>query len=108
MNIENIDLVYIVSQNLKDSIGENVANIFLNDEIVDSAKGKSTTFQRVMLNRYFYNLLLTYRAYVNNPVHNATYMLVNDGETEDWIKLFNIFVLPFIKDNYVFKVVYDC
>ena len=42
MNIENIDLVYIVSQNLKDSIGENVANIFLNDEIVNSANITNT------------------------------------------------------------------
>ena len=106
MNIENIDLVSIVQANLKDSISEVASNIFINDPIVKDSIGKPTVYQRVLLNRYFTNLLLIYRTISDVPVHNTTIMLVNDGLTEDWIKLFNTIVLPFLKDNQVFNAVY--
>lgn len=107
IDYEKINLVDLISSNIKDSIGDEAYTCFNQDSMIVDAKDKIQVYQRVMINRYFTNLLFTFRSKQNVPVHNTIYMLINDGNVEDWIGVFNRFVIPFVKDNKVFEVVYN-
>lgn len=106
-NNNKMELIDFIRLNLNGIFGNKYGDIFYNSPFISGSKGKGDGFQRVMINRFFNHLLLTYRARVDNPVHNVTYMLVDDGTTEDWLQIFNTTVIPFLKDNMVFNVVYN-
>lgn len=101
-----LNLIEFIKMNIDSVFGKKYGDIFINSPIIISAKDKDEGFQRVMVNRFFNQLLLTYRARVNKPVHNTTCMLVDDGTTEDWLQIFNNMVIPFLKQNLVFNIVY--
>lgn len=105
-NNNKLELIDFIRLNLNSVFGEKYGDVFYNSPIISGAKGKDDGFQRVMINRFFNQLLMTYRARVNTPVHNTCYMLVDDGTTEDWLQIFNTMVIPFLKENLVFNIVY--
>lgn len=102
----DVCMVYITALYLKEYIGEHAAILFLKDQDVFSLVEHNPNVQRVFINRYFTGLLLRYRAKTNVPVNSVLTMLVNDGYTEDWFTLFRIHVIPFLKNNDVYNIVF--
>lgn len=102
----DINMPYIIGLHLTQVLGEKETMIFLADPLVSSVAGIIPTSQRVNVNRYFMNLLMLFRSKVTVNVVDVSQYLVNDGDIEDWFKLFSEFVLPFIKVHKVFNVVY--
>lgn len=102
----DIDLVFITSKTLHDNVSENAAKIFLSDYMIKSVVDLNPLSQRIIINRYFYDLLLKYRACADVKVILPLTMLVEDGTHNDWLRLFKDVVCVFIKNNKVFDKVY--
>lgn len=100
------NLCYMVYIHLVSLLGETAANIFKNDPTIQEEWEHKPPYQIVIMNRYFNNLLLRFRAKVNIPVHDTTVMLLKDGTVDDWFWAFTKFVGLFLKENNVFNVVY--
>lgn len=103
---KDIDLVYMVAENLKLNIGAYAAEIFRNRPEIKAIAELSSVAQRVIINRYFKFLLMQYRAHSNIPTLSYAQALVNDGTIDDWFRLFNTYVTPFLSDNNVYKTLY--
>lgn len=103
----DLDLYTLVLVHLDKSVSKEASECFKYDPSVFHIKDKSTIEQRMIINRYFTNLLFTYRARVNDPVNNEVFMLTSEGTAEDWFKLFTLHVTPFLKTKNVFGVVYN-
>lgn len=103
---EELDLYTLVYVHLSRELCEDAANRFKNDPSIALVKDDNPLMQRFIINRYFYNLLLTYRANGNTPVFNQLAMLNVDRNNEEWFKLFINFIAPFLKEHSVFQAVY--
>lgn len=99
MSSNEIDMVYHTGVILKDMVHENASNIFLTHPYIVTVNGLTSGSQRVMINRFFVELLLKYRATSNTSVELYLSYLISDGEIEDWFKLFKEIIIPFIKEN---------
>lgn len=106
-NVNDIDLIDLVYRMLKDTISERIANIYIADPDVSILIGKDSSYQRVLLNRYFRNILLKYcNSPGANKILDTYYLLVDDGSTDDWLHIFKNHVLPFIHQNFVYDKLY--
>lgn len=104
---DEVCLVGAVIEHLRESIGTEAAVHFGTNTIIDDVIDKNQDVQRFIINRYFNNLLLTFRDKVDVSIVETSMMLVNDGDSSDWISLFSSYVLPFLKEHNVFDVVYN-
>lgn len=102
-----IDLYLLCTMHIERNISALAGTIFKLDPSVYVTKGKTSTEQRFIINRFFTNLLLTYRAIKDVPVHNIIAMLEPSLESDVWFKAFITYVAPFLKDNNVFETVYQ-
>lgn len=96
-----IDLYSLVQIHIGNELGKQSEQLFINDPSIVLIKSESADKQRFIINRYFYNLLLRFRSKHDVPVHNVMAMLVPDGTSDDWFKLFVRFVVPFLKTHNV-------
>jgi hypothetical protein len=98
-------MVSMVDKYLTEYIGQEAVEHFRNDPVYKSATGKTLDVQRLMINRYFTNVLLRYRSKKNNNINIVITSLINDGTFMDWITLFRSDVIPFIKEHNVYAVI---
>ena len=103
----DFDMVFLVGKHLQEYLGVYEADLFYSDPMIKSVVGAGSQIQRININRYFTNLLLRYRTKVDIQVNNTLLMLIPDGYVEDWFKLFNKAVIPFLKNNNVYRVVHS-
>ena len=104
----DFNMVFLVAKHLEVDLGNKAAaDLFLNDPMIISVKDKVSNVQRVMINRYFTNLLLMFRATIAVNVTDVIYYLVSDGYIEDWFTLFRTYIIPFLKTKNVYSVVYS-
>jgi len=101
-----LDLYTAVSECLNRYVSNTAYVCYNNDASIKQGKYTKPMEQRVIINRYFINLLFAYRAKVNKPINNTLFMLTNEGNNNDWYNLFLKYVIPFLKDNDVFNIVY--
>lgn len=66
----------------------------------------SKYMQKMLLNRYFSNLLFRYRSISKDSVLNTLPFLLEEGTNGDWFGCYIQFVYPFLKTNNVFNKVY--
>lgn len=66
-----------------------------NNRFIIEAKGKPSSVQRHLLNRYWGLQLMSSK----KPTTEERYCLIPNGTVADWLKLFNTKVLPFIIEN---------
>lgn len=102
----DIDLVNLIYMHLNSHINADVANLFINDVSITTIKDSPSYVQRIILNKYFRDILLMYCGVTKKSVNNTLILLVNDGEVEDWMKLFLQYVFPFIHQNFVFETLF--
>lgn len=92
----DIDLVQIVRQSLVNSgLMQNVLAHYDTNRFILEANGKPSTVQRFLLNRYWTQQLMA----SPSPSIEERYCLIPNGTIEDWIKLFNAKVVPFLVSN---------
>jgi hypothetical protein len=103
----DINLVTMMTELLNKSISKEAAVVFANRPEIIAVGALSSLAQRVIINRYFRFLLMQHRALSDTPTLGYAQALVNDGSVEDWLRLFNDYVLPFLNENNVFTTVYD-
>jgi hypothetical protein len=99
---DQINLVEAIELQLKFQISPLAASLFANDLGIKDVANKSEDIQRVIINRYFSRLLFTFKA--NNKTINVTggvSLLINDGYTDDWLKIMIQAFIPYIKINQI-------
>lgn len=102
------DMVFLVAKHLEEELNnKNAGNLFRGDPIIASVVSKTSNVQRVMINRYFTNLLLVFRSKKDVNVTDVLFYLVSDGYVEDWFTLFRTYVIPFLNTNNVYEVAYS-
>lgn len=101
---DDMDMVFLVGKHIQDFIGTKEADMFYNDPMIKTIVTLGTNAQRVIINRYFTNLLLRFRAKKDVQVNDILLMLIPDGYIEDWFKIFNKIIIPFLKSNNVFVI----
>ena len=101
---EDIDLVYITSEHLKVSVSASVSKRFLADSMIADVADSNSMAQRVIINRYFTKAFLSFRANNDVNITDMLVLLVNDGDYEDWFKIFRLVIAPFIKEHSVLGV----
>jgi hypothetical protein len=104
---DEIDMVTVLGNILKEHVDEYSSTIFLNNKEIKTILELNPYSQRIIINKFFSNLFYIYRSKKNKSIVSMISMLVIDGSIEDWFKVFNNYVLPFIKKNEVFQVVYN-
>lgn len=100
------NLVYIVYNFLDKLVGRQEAEIFKMDPSIAEVYDRKPEIQRIIINRFFSNLLLKYRSMDNTRVVDAVIMLPNDGTVSDWLQVYNYVLYPFLKNKKIFEIVY--
>lgn len=106
-NVTDLDLVSIVSYLLRDELGQEYADIFLNDIDIVSVKNKLPGIQRVIINKYFILLLLRFKGITNTSIVKPMFLLTNDGTHQDWFTLISAYIVPYLKGYGVMNIVYN-
>jgi hypothetical protein len=90
------DLVNLVRAKLIEAgLLHAVQNNFDTNRFIIEANGKNSSAQRFLLNR-FWNMQLMYSS---KPSTEERYCLIPNGTVQDWLRLFEQKVLPFIIEN---------
>lgn len=104
----DVDLVDIVAKYLTTSnVSADNINYFLTHPDVVSIKDNKSVVQKVILNKFFQQQLLIYRTKSGVSVMDILIFLTNEGNVNQWVNLFQTFVLPFLIANNVFNVIRD-
>lgn len=91
-----VDLVTVVRGLIEKQEGGVISDFFYNHPDIQSIKDCKPEVQRFILNKYFTNLLLTYRALGGYPVTVTMFGLTNEGTFLDWLKIFSSDTIGFI------------
>lgn len=92
-------LIDVIGDFLGNTISIYAKETFLGTPIIQRAKAFPSPLQRNIVNQYFISLLLSWRSKNEVPVFNMLSMLCNDGDDENWMRIFGTIVLPFLRDN---------
>lgn len=102
----DLDLVMIMSFLIRDEIDQRYADIFLNHPDIVSVKDLNTGAQRSIINKYFYGLLLRFKAVSGISILQPQYWLTNEGNQEEWFKLMSGYFIPYCKHYKLFETLY--
>ena len=102
-NLLDQDLVYITANFLEGMVSKRAREIFENDPSIISIKGLKPDAQRIIINRYFSNLLFRYRAETKVKITTVITMISGDGEIEDWVKINELYLYPFLRKHGIFE-----
>jgi len=85
------------------TIGEDAATYFNLDGGISFANGKHSLLQRVVISRYFTNLLVRFRGYVEiEGILTTIRYIKKDGTHQQWFTALVRDVLPFILEKRIF------
>lgn len=95
---KDIDLVLIISDFIKGVLGEEANNFFLKDLNIAFVKDKPSITQRIFISRYFRNILVKFRCYVEvENVGSVIANIIDDGNHTTWYNHIKLGVIPFLK-----------
>lgn len=99
----DINLVMEVTRVLLETMGEDVAKYFNMNGGISFASDKHSLLQRIVISRYFTNLLVRFRSYVEieGILTTIRYIKVN-GTHQEWFNTLVREVLPFILQHRIF------
>jgi hypothetical protein len=80
---------------LQNGLQGKIEAYFNNNNYIREAEGKTSDVQRFLLNRYWAYQL----AYFPEKSMDQRYCLVPNGTPQDWLKLFESMIMPFIIDH---------
>ena len=103
----DIDLYTMVAVHLERNVSVLASTLFKTDPAIAAIQFEPSMKQRYIINRYFYQLLLTFRANTDIPVFNEIAMLTPEVESKDWFKLFINFIVPFLNNNEVYAKLFS-
>lgn len=93
---QDIDLISVVrSQLVSSGLANRLSTAFDSNRFIVEAAGRKSDIQRFLLNRYWNQQLMS----SNKMSIEERYCLIPDGSTDEWLKLFQDKVLPFIIEN---------
>lgn len=105
---KDADLVDVVYQEIKKTIGESEAEYFLKDPGITFAKDKFSLVQRVMINRFFIDHLVRYRAYFEVENMSVLFNFISmEGDHITWYQRLYAMIIPWCKDHAVIKFFKD-
>lgn len=100
---DDVDLVKEVTRVIFKTIGEDAATYFNLDGGISFANGKHSLLQRVVISRYFTNLLVRFRGYVEiEGILTTIRYIKKDGTHQQWFTALVRDVLPFILEKRIF------
>lgn len=99
--MSKVNLIMSIGDILERSISKSAGDSFKNDPFISVAINMPSNIQRIIINKYFHSLLFKWRAHSSTPVYHIIPMLCDDGDDENWAKLFVQFVVPFLRENCV-------
>lgn len=100
-----IDLVALAARDLEAYYCKEAAALFLANVDINTVKPLNPLSQRVIINRWLNNCLLSYRSRVENPTVNEILLyVINDGTHDNWLELLQLVVFPFFKLNNVLNL----
>lgn len=103
---DNIDLYTMVAVHLERNVSAFASSLFKTEPSIALIQYEPSIKQRFIINRYFYQLLLIFRAKCDVEVYNEIAMLLPEMNSTDWFKLFVNFIAPFLKNNDVYSKLY--
>lgn len=99
----DINLVMEITRVLLETMGEDVAKYFNMNGGISFASDKHSLLQRIVISRYFTNLLVRFRSYVEieGILTTIRYIKVN-GTHQEWFNTLVREVLPFMLQHRIF------
>lgn len=105
---DDLDLTTEIYKAIQIIISKEAADYFINDPIIVTTKGTASIYQRVLINRFFVQLLTRARAYMDLEGLTMVFtVLSNQGTHIPWMQDLNRVVLPYLKTNNVFGFFLD-
>jgi len=99
------DLVAQISKDLISLYHKDASPLFLNDTDISLVSDLNPLSQRIIINRWFINALLIYRANSNDvEVSEILLYAINDGTIDEWLELIERVVIPFFKNKNILKI----
>ena len=104
----DLDLTTEIYKAIEIIIGKEEAEYFINDPIIVTTKGTASIYQRVLINRFFIQLLTRARAYMDLEGLTMVFtVLTNEGTHVPWMQDLNRVLFPYLKTNKVFEFFID-
>lgn len=98
-DINYIAIFYVL---IRDNFGQLAADNFINTSYIYSVINKRPLPQRVMINKYFTNILLNWRSSpISTPIWGVLPFLSLDGDNANWVNGMANAIFPFLKYNCV-------
>ena len=104
----DLDLTTEIYKAIEIIISKEAADYFINDPIIVTTKGTASIYQRVLINRFFIQLLTRARAYMELEGLTMVFtILTNEGTHVPWMQDLNRVLFPYLKTNNVFGFFLD-
>lgn len=100
---EDVDFVEVVANIISKVVNPDVALWFRSRPAIVVANDKHSLYQRVIINRFFTNLLVRFNGFVNINTLPTMRFLIKDGTHQKWTQFFVREVLPFFVEYRVFE-----
>lgn len=104
----DLDLTNEVYKAIENIINKEAAEYFINDPIIVTTKGTASIYQRVLINRFFVQLLTRAKAYLDlEGITMVFTVLTNNGTHLPWLQEVTTVVIPYLQTNNVFGFFID-
>lgn len=100
---DDVDFIEVVANIISKVLNPDIALWFRSRPAIIVANGRHSLYQRVIVNRFFTNLLVRFNGFVECNTLPVIGNLVKDGTHQKWTKLFIKEVLPFLVEYRVFE-----
>ena len=101
---KDVDLIKYILDDIRENIGEDEAHHFENDVLVKYSRDKLSLVQRITVNRYFIDLMVRYRAYID--VEGMSFIfnfILQEGDHFTWWNYIHTKIIPWCKDYGVIR-----
>lgn len=100
------DLVVLMNRDLTNYYTAAASKVFMADTEIISVSSLNPISQRIIINKWFTNSILKYRAQnTDKDVGEILMYIINDGTVDDWLELMQKVVIPFFKEKNVLNII---
>jgi hypothetical protein len=101
---DDVDLTQDVYNAIALIISKEAAEYFINDPIIQTTQGTHSIYQKVLINRFFIQLLVRARAYIElENLGMVLSTIEHSGTHVPWLQNLDRLILPYCKSNKVFE-----
>lgn len=94
------DLTLTISSILANQISDSASSMFVLDKNIISVKDKLHPVQMIIVNKWFRELLIIAKgARPDLRITDALMCIEDNIKSPDWVKLYTVAIIPFIKNN---------